>query len=577
MSVIDSKPPSLNEAAVSETSLELPRDQDSEDRSPQRRQSNRLSVVAETRPTVGHEGSFDPKASLDLPSFHSPSVRRRSDRPSVASGVRPTNVEDLANYPSVVPSQLVTDHGRRRSEVSTTVHISLEHPSQIHAPVFEEDVTTAPTSYNVTPAPSVHRDFDRLELDDTSSYQVPPTELSRQQQRAIVHFTAVCFAMFLNGWNDGTTGPLLPVMQSFYHLNFTLVSLIFVTNTIGYVGGALSNVYLNERIGFGKTMVVGSVLQTLTYSLQAPAGPFPLMAASYAIGGFGIALQNAQGCGFVGSLRDPGKMGILHASYGIGAFSAPLMSAFFATQRRWSFHFLVSTGLSLLNLTSLLVVFRLRTQDQIMAAAGIPLANETENATSANSNRYRAMIGMRVLHFLALFALIYVGTEVTLGGWIVTYIIEERKGGSSAGYISSGFFGGLALGRIVLMWLNKLIGEHRIMYFYALAAIGLEITVWFVPSLVGNAVAVSFIGLVLGPMYPILMNHSARILPRWLLTGSMGVIGGVGQAGSALLPFITGVIAAKEGIRALQPLLISMMGCLVVLWFIIPKGHSRVD
>jgi hypothetical protein len=60
-------------------------------------------------------------------------------------------------------------------------------------------------------------------------------------------------------------------------------------------------------------------------------------------------------------------------------------------------------------------------------------------------------------------------------GWIVTYIIEERKGGSSAGYISSGFFGGerdlnshfsvrsdpylpgLALGRIALMWLNRLV------------------------------------------------------------------------------------------------------------------------
>lgn len=51
----------------------------------------------------------------------------------------------------------------------------------------------------------------------------------------------------------------------------------------------------------------------------------------------------------------------------------------------------------------------------------------------------------RVVHLLAFFILIYVGVEVTIGGWIVTYIIEVRGGGSSAGYISSGFFGGQSI------------------------------------------------------------------------------------------------------------------------------------
>jgi hypothetical protein len=40
-------------------------------------------------------------------------------------------------------------------------------------------------------------------------------------------------------------------------------------------------------------------------------------------------------------------------------------------------------------------------------------------------------------------------------GWIVTFIIRERNGGSGAGYISSGFFGGITLGRVVLMWFNR--------------------------------------------------------------------------------------------------------------------------
>ena len=46
------------------------------------------------------------------------------------------------------------------------------------------------------------------------------------------------------------------------------------------------------------------------------------------------------------------------------------------------------------------------------------------------------------MHILAVFSLVYVGVEVTIGGWIVSYVIDERGGGPDSGYISSGFFAG---------------------------------------------------------------------------------------------------------------------------------------
>jgi fucose permease len=87
----------------------------------------------------------------------------------------------------------------------------------------------------------------------------------------------------------------------------------------------------------------------------------------------------------------------------------------------------------------------------------------------------------------------------------------------------------------------------------------LLLVVWLVPSLIGGAVAVSFIGALLGPFYPIAMNHAGRILPQWLLTGSIGWIAGFGQAGSAALPFITGTMASRVGIQSLQPLYVLYM------------------
>ena len=103
------------------------------------------------------------------------------------------------------------------------------------------------------------------------------------------------------------------------------------------------------------------------------------------------------------------------------------------------------------------------------------------------------------------------------------------------------------------------IGEWLALFIYALLAIGLELIVWFVPSLIGGGVAVSLVGLLLGPFYPIAMNQAARILPAWLLTPSIGWIAGFGQAGSAVLPFITGALAQSTGIGSLQPLWVASL------------------
>ena len=84
----------------------------------------------------------------------------------------------------------------------------------------------------------------------------------------------------------------------------------------------------------------------------------------------------------------------------------------------------------------------------------------TEEKETVTGSRYKEMFKLKSLHLLALFIMVYVGVEVTIGGkphtlsrllynntvcaagWIVTYVIQVRHGGPSSGYISSGFFGG---------------------------------------------------------------------------------------------------------------------------------------
>ncbi|KAF9475148.1 MFS general substrate transporter [Pholiota conissans] len=410
---------------------------------------------------------------------------------------------------------------------------------------------------------------------ETEKSEKAPGLTLQQQNTARIQYVTLLWPMIVAGWNDGTTGPLLPRIQEVYHVNFTIVSLIFVFACIGFVGGAIANMYMTPRFGFGKVIVFGAVCQAVAYAIQCSAPPFPVFVMAYTINGVGMALQDAQANGFVATLSSnaEAKMGVLHAFYGLGAFVSPLAATQFAQARRWSFHYLVSLSVSVVDIIVLVVVFKLKSMDECLALAGEHIP---ERAEEGEEGSFKQVMQTRAVHLLAFFILIYVGVEVTIGGWIVTFIIDVRNGGPSSGYVSSGFFGGLTLGRVLLLWVNKKVGERLVLFIYATLAIALDLTIWFVPSLIGNAVAISIIGVLLGPMYPIAMNQTGRILPRWILTSSIGWIAGFGQAGSAVLPFMTGAIAEKHGIKTLQPLLVAMMAFMMFLWALVPRAPKVV-
>lgn len=66
----------------------------------------------------------------------------------------------------------------------------------------------------------------------------------------------------------------------------------------------------------------------------------------------------------------------------------------------------------------------------------------------------------RVTWLCSVFLLGYVGVEVALGGWIVTYMIRVRHGGAFAsGMTATGFWLGITVGRVVLGFVTPRVGE----------------------------------------------------------------------------------------------------------------------
>lgn len=45
-----------------------------------------------------------------------------------------------------------------------------------------------------------------------------PASTAAMKRKSRIRFATLCWSMCLAGWNDGTTGPLLPRIQSVYHV-----------------------------------------------------------------------------------------------------------------------------------------------------------------------------------------------------------------------------------------------------------------------------------------------------------------------------------------------------------------------
>lgn len=222
---------------------------------------------------------------------------------------------------------------------------------------------------------------------------------------------------------------------------------------------------------------------------------------------------------------------------------------------------------------------------------------QMENPRDPNSTtgRTREALQNKLTWVFALFIFGYVGAEgpslvplsypnfvtnkyklVSLGGWIITFMTKVRSASAfSSGIASTGFWAGMTVGRISLSFLTARLGEFRSVILYLALSLALELLFWLVPSFVVSAVAVAFLGLCLGPLFPTTIVLLTKLLPRHLHVGSVGFATAFGGSGGAIFPFIVGAIAQARGVKSLQPVILGLLGAISALWLLLPRGGRR--
>lgn len=99
----------------------------------------------------------------------------------------------------------------------------------------------------------------------------------------------------------------------------------------------------------------------------------------------------------------------------LGATCAPFVATLFVEHqpRRFYFHYLVSVAICAVNTLLLIAVFRLKTHEGIFGR------DMTETKERSSSQKFKKLLSMRRTYLMGAFLLLYVGAEVTIGGWIV--------------------------------------------------------------------------------------------------------------------------------------------------------------
>ncbi|UNI16563.1 hypothetical protein JDV02_002989 [Purpureocillium takamizusanense] len=383
-------------------------------------------------------------------------------------------------------------------------------------------------------------------------------------------FSLVSFT--LAGMNDAAVGALIPYLEEYYDLSYTVVSLIFLTPFVGYSTAASTNARIHVALGRRGVAVMAPLCHILTYAILAAHPPYPVLVVANAISGFGNGLTDACFCAWVGAMDKANAIqGFLHASYSLGALFAPLIATSMVVKAElpWYTFYYVLIGMGVVEFAGLTLSFWRDTGAVYRAQH----AQENETGSGAGT---REAIKSKVTWLCALFFFAYMGVEVGLGGWIVTFMLRVRHATPYASGISgSGFWAGMAVGRAGLGFVTERYGERLCLSIYLVVCVALQLLFWLVPSFVVSAVAAAFLGFFLGPMFPGAVMVTAKLLPKRIHVSAIGFAMAMGGTGGTVFPFIIGAIAAKKGVAVLQPVVLALIVLVAAVWLSFPRIKKR--
>jgi fucose permease len=287
------------------------------------------------------------------------------------------------------------------------------------------------------------------------------------------------------------------------------------------------------------------------------------------LAGLGAGAIDSSLNAYVAANFGPGLMQWLHASYGVGVTTGPLiMTAMLARYSSWRPGYLVVGGVQLALALSFVLSLRLWNWKKADISEDAQAAPESSASLKVTLRQPRVWASMALFFF-------YVGSEVTLGTWVYSLLTEGRGVDPTlAGYFAGSYWFTFTVGRVLAGVLTRKIKLQKLVIICITAALagtavlGLNLGPW------ANQAAVAWVGFAFAPIFPGLKSGTPARVGQSHSNNTIGMQAAAGSLGGTGLTSLVGVLAQTFSLEVVPLVLLFFLGCLLGLYLIFQRKGS---
>lgn len=393
----------------------------------------------------------------------------------------------------------------------------------------------------------------------------PGSPSSVNHTRSLIIVTILFFMWgLLTSLND----VLIPHLKSIYTLNYQQSQLVQFCFFGAYFLVSLPAGMLIKRIGYQSSAVAGLVIAAMGCALFYPASQsgYGLFLFALFVLAAGITILQVAANPYVTVLGDPqtasSRLTLTQAfnSLGttIGPFFGGLMILTTAVLTADQISALPEAAQVLHRATEAATVqgpylalgAALLALAVFFAFARLPkITYQIDPGANGSSTEKKSAMSYPHLILGIIGIFLYVGGEVSIGGFLVNFLGEKDVGGlpaaTAAGYVSL-YWGGAMVGRFVGFAVMRHVSPGRVLAFNAICVMVLILTAIYTQGAVAMW-AILAVGLFNSIMFPTIFSMALHQLGKHTGQGSgflcMGIVGG------AIVPSVQGLVADRIGLH----------------------------
>ena len=387
--------------------------------------------------------------------------------------------------------------------------------------------------------------------------------------RPVALILLIFLAFIALGMPDGLLGVGWPSIRAGFGQPLDVLGMLLFTTMVGYLTSSFLSGELTRRWGVGKVLIFSCLITGAGLIGYTLVPRWEMMVALGLLAGLGAGAIDSSLNAYIAANFGPGLMQWLHASYGVGVTTGPLiMTAMLARYSSWRPGYLVVGGVQLALALSFVLSLRLWNWKKADISEDAQAAPESSASLKVTLRQPRVWASMALFFF-------YVGSEVTLGTWVYSLLTEGRGVDPTlAGYFAGSYWFTFTVGRVLAGVLTRKIKLQKLVIICITAALagtavlGLNLGTW------ANLAAVALVGFAFAPIFPGLMSGTPARVGQSHSNNTIGMQAAAGSLGGTGLTSLVGVLAQTFSLAVVPLVLLFFLGCLLGLYLIFQRKGS---